>query len=453
VITRLRPAGPFGPAGRASSLKRLKRLRRNAVITVVAAALVAPALYGARAIRRDTRTPAAATLTAGSRTPRGITGLQQRLHEVPKDYGAWAALGSAYVQEARMTGDPSFYPKAEKALRRSLDLETDRNFEAMAGMGALAAARHDFAAALAWGERSRAINPHSAGVYGVIGDALIELGRYPEGFAALQRMVDLRPGLSSYARASYAWELQGNDANAVRALELALEAATTPADAAYAAYYLGELAWNSGRLPEAARRYRESVARDPTFVPGRQGIAKTDAARGDLASAIAGYESVVARLPLPQYVIELGDLYTLAGNAPAARRQLDLLHVHERILRANGVNIDLEQALFDADHGNAAAALHAAQAEWTRRRSVFVADALAWALYASGRYEEALSHSVEALRLGTRNALFVFHKAMIERTLGMRDAARADLRAALTINPHFSFLWASEAKRILEELR
>ena len=96
----------------------------------------------------------------------------------PTDWQAFASLGLAYVQQARVTADPSYYPKAQGVLRRSLGLERDDNFAAMVGMAALAAARHDFAGALRWGEQAKAINPYNGNVYGVIGDAQVELGRY-----------------------------------------------------------------------------------------------------------------------------------------------------------------------------------------------------------------------------------------------------------------------------------
>src|SRR4029450_8558447 len=112
---------------------------------------------------------------------------------------------------------------------------------------------------------------------------------------------------------------------------------------------------------------------------------------------------LVDRYPLPEYVIALGDLYTVAGKAELASRQYALVHTEERLLQANGVNVDLEIALFDANHGtNVADGLARAQAEWTRRQSIHVADALAWTLYASGRYREALTYSNRALELGAR---------------------------------------------------
>ncbi len=382
-----------------------------------------------------------------------IAALQARITAIPRDWNAMASLGIAYVQQARVTADPTYYPKAEAILARSLAVHPAANFDAMVGMAALDAARHDFAGALSWGDQAEAANPYNGGVHDVVGDALIELGRYPQAFAEIQKAVDTRPDLSSYARASYALELQGDVAGAVRAMRLALSAAGTAADIAWTENQLGELAFNSGDLAGAEHAYRRAISADPSFVPPHAGMAKVAAARGDLAGAIAGYEWVVTRYPLPEYVIALGDLETRVGRTDDAAREFGLLRVEERLFQANGVNVDLEIALFDADHRvDLGEGLAAAQAEWARRQSIAVADALAWELYANGRASEALAYANRALALGMRNALFFFHRGMIERALGRTLAARRDLATAIAINPSFSILWSKPAAAILARM-
>jgi tetratricopeptide (TPR) repeat protein len=152
-------------------------------------------------------------------------------------------------------------------------------------------------------------------------------------------------------------------------------------------------------------------------------------------------------------VIALGDLYRNAGRTQEAARQDGLLRAEEELFRANGVDVDLDIALFDADHEvDLAAGLAAARAEWGRRHSIHVADALAWELYANGRPKEALAYANRALSLGMRNALFSFHRGMIERALGMAPAARRDLAEALSINPSFSIRWSTVAARTLARM-
>ena len=128
---------------------------------------------------------------------------------------------------------------------------------------------------------------------------------------------------------------------------------------------------------------------DPSYVPNLAGLAKVAWASGDDELAIARYTDVVARYPSAEFVVALADLYRVTGQPDLADRQEAVVDAMHRLATANGVNVDLELALFDADHGDPAGALAAARAEWARRQSVHVADAYAWALYANGRYARA----------------------------------------------------------------
>ncbi len=399
----------------------------------------------------ETRSLLEPVIPSGSLT-QAIASLQDRLRVLPTDWRSFASLGLAYVAQARITADPSYYPKAEGVLEQSLRLDIQDNFEALVGMGALALARHDFAGALKWGERARAINPYDGNVYGVIGDAEIELGRYQEAFRTFQKMVDTKPDVASYARVSYARELQGDVPGAIQAMAAARDAAGTHDDASWASYQLGELNFNSARLAKAGVAYRQGVELAPTYIPPHAGLAKVAWARGQVARAIRLYTWVIQRYPLPEYVIALGDLYSISGRVAEAARQYALVRVEERLFKANGVNVDLEIALFDASHGRPHDALVAARAEWDRRHSIQVADALGWALYENGEFGAAAPYARFALHLGMRNALFMFHAGMIQLHLGHTAAARALLSEAVRTNPHFSILYAPVARRTLAKI-
>jgi tetratricopeptide (TPR) repeat protein len=116
--------------------------------------------------------------------------------------------------------------------------------------------------------------------------------------------------------------------------------------------------------------------------------------------------------------------------------------------------MDMEIALFNADHDqNMPETLALAQKAYANRPSIHGADALAWALYKTGNYKEAQKYSQEALKLGTKDALKLFHAGMIALKLGDNTSARADLEQALAINPHFSILYADQASKTLQGLK
>jgi len=377
-----------------------------------------------------------------------VADLQSRLRANPKDEHSYALLGLAYEQRARETGDPSWYPKAEGVLRRALALDP-KDYLPVSGLGSLALSRHRFRDALALGEQARELNPYSAQPWGVIGDAQVELGRYPKAFAAFDRMNKLRPSLSSYARVSYGRELIGHTRGAIRAMKLAVDAATGGAEpTAWTHVQLGKLYFNHGRYHEAEREYRLALQAFPGYAYGLDALAQVLGAQGRYRSAIAAERQAVDAIPLPQYVTQLGDLYRITGRPASARRQYDLIGAIEKLLNANGVKTDLEIALFQVDHGIALRhALSRARLAHAERPSIDGEDVLAWALARNGRCGEALPHSRAALRLGTQDALKFFHRGMIDRCLG-RASARAWFRRALEVNPRFSLVWSPVAKRL-----
>jgi tetratricopeptide (TPR) repeat protein len=427
-----------------------------AVGVAAAAALFGGVLGGNRAEGTVSHAdPAAAARLVGGFAPPGdtkayVAELEHRVAANPRDAQGLVLLGLAYQQRARETGDPSYYPRSEEALQRSLAL-SPANDLALTGLAALAASRHRFEESRSLAEKAIVLNPRSAEAYGVLGDSLVELGRYREAFSRFDRMASLKPALASYSRVSYARELLGRPRASIAAMKLAVEAgAGTGEPAAWALVQLGNLYYDTGRLVSAERSYREALVRFPGYVHALAALGRVAAAHGRYEAAARLYGRAVAKLPLPQYEASLGDVLRLAGREPDAERAYAVVDATEKLLRANGVRTELETALFDLDHGrNAVDALSRARDAYRERKSIEGDDVVAWALYKNGRCGEALPHSRRALRLGTRDALKIFHRGMIELCVGRRAEGRKSLRLALRINPHFSLLYAPVAREAL----
>jgi tetratricopeptide (TPR) repeat protein len=420
-----------------------------AVLAATAAALLGGSLRGGRADAvRVAPDVAAASIQSGfaaGDTQALVRDLQQQLRSRASAKG-FALLGLAYQQRARETGDPSWYPKSAAALRRALELEPE-DLTATQGLASLALSRHRFRDALAIGRRARTLSPSTARTYGILGDALVELGRYREAFAAFNRLAALKPGLAAYARVSYAAELLGDHGGARTAMLLARDAAQgQPEPTAWTEWQLGKLALANGDLRQAEGRYRAALAAFPRYVYALDSLAQVEAARGRLHAAITFEREASDRIPLPQFVAQLGDLYRAAGDRTRAAKQYATIGAIERLLRANGVRTDLETALFDADHGRASVAL--ARRARADRPSIDGDDVLGWTLARDGRCRAALPWSKRSLRLGTEDPLKLFHRAWIESCLGHGPAARTFARRALALNPHFSLLWSAEARRL-----
>ena len=392
-----------------------------------------------------------APLAPGASTAERIRALQATVWATPSAAG-YAALGLAYVQRVRETGDPTFYPRAERALRAGLARDA-RSVPALTGLGTLALARHDFAGALRYGQAAHRAAPAAIDPYAVLVDANVELGRYGAAERALQTFVDRKPTLASYARVSYFRELHGDLDGAAAAMRLAVSAGgAAPENLSYVQTLLGTLELDRGRAAAAARAYRAALTGVPGYVPALAGLARVDAARGRLGPAIARYRDVVARLPLPEHVIALGEAELAAGRTAPARRDLALVGVEERLLRANGVDTDVDLALFEANHGRPATAVRLARRAWAHAPSVRSADALGWALTRAGDPAAGVAWARRALRLGSVDPLFLYHAGMSARAAGDRVGARRWLSRSLALNPGFSPLYAARARRALEGL-
>jgi tetratricopeptide (TPR) repeat protein len=382
-------------------------------------------------------------------TARVVHSLERRVARAPDDGAALAVLALAYQQRAREIGDPAYYRLSETALRRASAAGGPEALIAQ-GEATLANTRHRFRDGLRLARQALRLDPTGGSAYGALGDALLNIGRYRQAFRVYDLMALKAPGIASFTRVASARELIGRPKAAIAADELALEAdATIPEQVAWTMTQIGNVEFNMGRLAAAGNAYRRALRRFPGYVHAEAGLARVEASEGHAREAIARLRRAVAILPIPAYVIWLGDILHAAGREAAARREYALVGTIERLYAANGVRTELQTALFDLDHGrHVADALARARTAYASAPSIYAEDALAWGLYRSGRCGEARAHSARALRLGTRDALLVFHRAMIERCLAS-PTARGWFRRALATNPHFSFLWAPVARAAL----
>jgi Flp pilus assembly protein TadD len=146
----------------------------------------------------------------------------------------------------------------------------------------------------------------------------------------------------------------------------------------------------------------------------------------------------------------LGDLLDRQGGAAAAARQRATVAAIDRVLTANGLRVDLETAVFRADHGiRPSETVRLARRARSERPSIYGDDALGWALARAGRCAEAEPWLDRALRLGTKDALLYFHRGYAAGCAGDRRAMRAWYRRALDQSPVFSVRWAPVAREAL----
>ena len=325
------------------------------------------------------------------------------------------------------------------------------NLYALGGLGSLALSRHRFREALAFGRRAQRVSPTTARTYGVIGDALLELGRYgqclprlrPHGLAQAEprglcaRLARTRAARRSPRRHRRDATRRRRRRRAGRAprVDASCSSASSTSRAAGSSSRSARVPGRARRLPRLrvrARRPRPDRGRPRAPCPRDRARAaqRSSAIRCPSSSASSATSTA----------LQAGHSY--------ARKQYELVGAIERILVANGVQDRARDGALRRRPRRSASANRSRSRAGARATPEHRGDdVLAWALARNGRCDEALIYSRRALRLGTRDALKYFHRGMIERCLGDHASARDWFARALRLNPHFSLLWSPVARR------
>ena len=434
------------------SLNRFPRILVAAIaaFALTAGALVALSAGGASVTTSSSAAPSQPKPNASA--DERIASYKAIVRARPATPAGYTLLAAAYVQKARETGDRVFSVQAERVIARGLRV-APADPGLLTERGALALSRHDFSGGLRDAQAVIAADPTLRKPYGVLVDALVELGRYDDAARALQQMIDNGPGLAAYTRVSYFRELQGDVSGAREALKIAASSGGESAEnVAYVQTLLGNLNFSDGKLAAARRAYRQALARFPGYPGARVGLAKIDLARGRTVAAIRSMRSVVAVAPVGEYLAALGDAELAVGRTDSARRVYSQVNEQHRLELAAGLNPDAGMVLFEADHGNRARALRLGRRVWRVAPSVSSAHALGWALTRAGNPREGLEWARRSLKLGSHDAMFRYHAGMTAQAAGEPQLARRWLKSALASNPRFSPLYAPQARRVLASL-
>jgi tetratricopeptide (TPR) repeat protein len=317
--------------------------------------------------------------------------------------------------------------------------------------------RHEFAPAAAQARKAIDMNAADGNSYGILGDALLEIGEYDEAKEAYQKMMRLDDSLYSRSRLAGLKSLHGDPAGAIADLEQALaagEATRHPAESvAWTQWQLGCEHFASGKLKEAEAHYLRSLQSYPNYYRALAGLAQVRGAQKRYEEAIDLYQKALAVLPMPEYAAALGDIYGKTGRPERARQQYELVEYIGYLNTLNKVLYNRELAYFYADHDvKAQEGLELARQELNYRRDIYAYDVVAWNLHKNGKLEEAREAIDKALRLGTKDAKLFFHAGMIYHALGAKDKAKEYLARALGTNPYFHPIFADMAAQILKQL-
>ena len=328
------------------------------------------------------------------------------------DGEAAVLLADAIIRAARVDGDATLPLEAERAIRAALAHDAN-DYPARRMLGAVLLAQHRFREAAAAAREAQSIRPADPWNYAVIGDALLELGEYDAAFDAFDELNRRRPDATSYARAAYAREVQG-DLEAAQAFMRMAAAATGAHDPEAHAWYLsqlGHLSLLNGRIDEAEQHFAQAEFTFSGHPYAHLGRVRILVAKGDLRRA---YTLLALGPDTPETWAIRGDLARRLGDAAAA----SAAYGEAERLERDGWEQEEPQpgalARFLAERnlktGEAVALAEKAAAE---RRDIHTMDALAWAYFRTGQVGRASEAIRAALRTGTRDPRIRCHATAI----------------------------------------
>jgi tetratricopeptide (TPR) repeat protein len=389
---------------------------------------------------------ALAAVNGSSPSERRLLELVKRVKARPQADDGWILLGRAWVRHARESSDPGYYLHAQACADVILE-RSPANLAAQNLRGFVLLNQHEFSLAKAAAEAIVARDPRDGAAWGTLSDAALELGDFETAIRAVDRMMEQKPGLPAYARAAHLRWLRGDEAGAIRAFRLAIDAGLDPSDPEPLAWVLVQAAnvfFHRGDYAGADAGFQQALEVMPAYAPALVGRARVLLARGDPAAASKLLRRAYEKSPLVETGSLLGQALALSGDELAAERAYAA--AEREGLRGDRRSL----SVMDSTLGrHPERALELARAERELRGDIYTDDAVAWALYRNGSFELALKSIERARRLGTRDARLLFHHGAILIASGEVAAGRVLVGQALAQNPKFEPEAAAEAARLL----
>jgi len=292
------------------------------------------------------------------------------------------AVALLFPALALLGADPSAFESRKAAIRALLE-------------------RSDFAAAL---DQARAINrewPDDIAGYQLMAAAHLGIGNYTEAEQAVQWMLDLRIGKADaqgWLLVATIREVTGDIDGALDAVNIGYAGLAPGRERDRLALLArsGHLNCLAGKLEAAERVLRDALAAAPGDEDSLEALARVKIARGRRDEALEIFRELARSTGNPRYLYQVA----VAGGGPSVYAAFEGA-ARERMLATDNANREL--ALFYAGPGKRPAeALAIARREAGRRHDVWTLDALAVALQANGKTEDARATMKRILATGVR---------------------------------------------------
>lgn len=377
----------------------------------------------------------------------------------PNDHMSRIKLAEVYINEARISGEQTYYYNAAiKMLNHVINAKPenkDQLYMALSYKATVLLSLHQFAAAKKVADEALTINAYDAAIYGALVDANVELGNYEEAVIYCDKMLEIRPDLRSYSRASYLRQIYGDNLGAIEAMHMAVTAGVPGVESTeWARVTLGDLYLNIGQLDTAQIQYGLANMYRPAYAPALMGLAKVERAKGNYDAAMDTTKSAIRVMSESSYVAFLGDLYELKGDAAKAKEvREDVVGLLEEGEKEQPEEADAkhnasrELAMAYMQGGNLDEALKFAKQDLDMRPNNIDANELAaWLYYLKGDYINAKTHAEKSIAKATKNSATMYKAGLIYEAAGDTKKGGKLKAEALATNKYLDKLIVKSAK-------
>ena len=381
------------------------------------------------------------------------------VRETPTDTKSTLALVALYIQEARVTGNYTYYDAAAMKYINDLLAREPQNFEALILKAILQLSQHHFSDALQTAATAQKINPYNAFVYGIMVDGNVEMGNYPAAVGNSDKMMSIRPDIRSYARVSYLREIHVDYSGSIEAMKRTVEAGAFGDEGTeWSRIQLARLYESTGEIRTAEMHYTIALDERPGYGYAIAGLGHIAMANKDYAKAIGLYQQ--ADSVMNDYALkeQLAELYILTAQKEKAATAIN--NIIDELTKAakegeQSINhhADKELAYVYLLKNEPGKALEHAMIEYNRRPdNIDVNEAVAWAYYKNDEEQKALPYIERALRTNCKNPVLLSRAGLIFAKTGDAAKARSLLQQAQKNNPNIDPILKREAGAALKTL-
>jgi tetratricopeptide (TPR) repeat protein len=373
------------------------------------------------------------------RIEQGVAELEDNALELPIDRVKITKLAYLQYQHASLTGNLDGLSVAEKTLDHAMQhlgqdgdlyfLKANIHFK----VHRLDDVEHDLNAStdLLESPQGRALKA----------DLDFQQGRYEAAKNGYQALIDEERTWDTLARLAYFNFKMGDFEGADRLYDEAVDELTAKEMRHYGWVELqrGVVDLTQGKYEKAREHYQRAERAYSGHWMVQEHVAELLAAEGKTDEAEALYQSVIERVPRPDFQQALGELYLSIGKTAEAN---DYLRRAESAFLESAQRGEVHYYHHLADlyadvFENGAEAVKWAQKDLELRRNFATLAAMSWAFYRAGDFSKALDLINESLASGVKDARLFHQAGIIHQAFSPNGKADSYLQMAAAINPHY----------------